>query len=164
MKYLNKCQSNIPTLTNEDGIEAITGAQKADMLNSFFSKCFNYRSAPLRIEDNPFLDPFPGSSSNRALLLRRPGIRVALRTRYLKIKHTRQYFIKDVKVNSFLLYWPISHPDDFLAVQSDINMIKGWSDEHLLQLNPTKCKYTRFCLKRSPQYRTGIPYHWVALC
>ena len=55
MKYLNKHQSNIPTLTDEDGIEASTGAQKADMLNSFFSKCFNYRSAPLRIEDNPFL-------------------------------------------------------------------------------------------------------------
>ena len=38
-----------------------------------------------------------------------------------------------------LLYRPISHPDDFLAVQSDINAIKVWSDEHLLQLNPTKC-------------------------
>ena len=56
MKYLNKCQSNIQTLTDEDEIEAITGAQKVDiMLNSFFSKCFNYRSAPFRIEDNPFL-------------------------------------------------------------------------------------------------------------
>ena len=49
-----------------------------------------------------------------------------------------------------LLYQPISHPDDFLAVQSDISMIKGWSDEHLLQLNPTKCKYMILSKKKSP--------------
>ena len=36
-KYLNKCQSNIPTLIDEDGIEASSGSQKADLLNSFFS-------------------------------------------------------------------------------------------------------------------------------
>ena len=49
-----------------------------------------------------------------------------------------------------LLYRPMSHPDDFLAVQSDINAIKAWSDEHLLQLNPTKCKYMILSKKRSP--------------
>ena len=49
-----------------------------------------------------------------------------------------------------LLYTPISHPDDFLAVQSDINAIKAWSDEHLLQLNLTKCKYMILSKKRSP--------------
>ena len=49
-----------------------------------------------------------------------------------------------------LLYQPISHPDDFLALQSDINMIKDWSDEHLLQLNPTKCKYMILSRKKSP--------------
>ena len=54
MKYLNKCQSNIPTLIDEDGIEASSGSQKADLLNLFFSKCFNCKSAPLRIEDNSF--------------------------------------------------------------------------------------------------------------
>ena len=32
---------------DEGGNEALTGAQKADMLNKFFSKCFNRRSAPL---------------------------------------------------------------------------------------------------------------------
>ena len=37
----------IPTLTDEDGNEALTGAQKADMLNKFFSNCFNHHSAPL---------------------------------------------------------------------------------------------------------------------
>ena len=36
MKYLNKCQSNIPTLIDEDGIEASSGSQKADLLNLFF--------------------------------------------------------------------------------------------------------------------------------
>ena len=38
---------SIPTLTDEDGNEALTGSQKAEMLNSFFSKCFNRSSAPL---------------------------------------------------------------------------------------------------------------------
>ena len=32
---------------DEGDNEALTGAQKADMLNNFFSKCFNRRSAPL---------------------------------------------------------------------------------------------------------------------
>ena len=49
-----------------------------------------------------------------------------------------------------LLYRPISHPNDFLAVQSDLNAIKQWSDEHLLQLNPIKCKYMILSRKRSP--------------
>ena len=49
-----------------------------------------------------------------------------------------------------LLYQPISHPDDFLTVQSDINTVKGWSDEHLLQLNPPKCKYMILSKKKSP--------------
>ena len=48
-----------------------------------------------------------------------------------------------------LLYRPISHPDNFLAVQSGINKIKVWSDEHLLQLNPTKCKYMVLSKTRS---------------
>ena len=47
IKFLNKKQSSIPTLTDEDGNEALTGSQKAEMLNSFFSKCFNRSSAPL---------------------------------------------------------------------------------------------------------------------
>lgn len=50
VKYLSKQQSSIPTLMDEDGNEAFTGAQKADMLNKFFSKCFNRRSAPLEAE------------------------------------------------------------------------------------------------------------------
>ena len=38
-----------------------------------------------------------------------------------------------------LLYHPISRANDFLGVQSDIDAIKA--DEHILQLNPSKCKY-----------------------
>ena len=61
VKYLNKQQSSIPTLTDEDGVEATSASQKADMLNSFFSKYFNHRSAPLRDGDNSFcpLDDHP---------------------------------------------------------------------------------------------------------
>ena len=45
MKYLNKCQSNIPTLIDEDGIQANSGSQKVDLLNS---KCFNRRSSEVQ--------------------------------------------------------------------------------------------------------------------
>ena len=47
VKYLNKQQSTVPTLIDEDGTEAHSSSQKADMLNSFFSKCFNSGSSPL---------------------------------------------------------------------------------------------------------------------
>ena len=56
VKYLSKQQSSIPTLMDEDGNEALTGAQKADMLNKFFSKCFNCRSAPLEAWSESELD------------------------------------------------------------------------------------------------------------
>ncbi len=45
VKYLNKQQSTVPTLIDEDGSEAHTSSQKANMLNSFFSKCFDSLSA-----------------------------------------------------------------------------------------------------------------------
>ena len=41
MKYLNKWQSTIPTLVDENNVEATSNSEKADMLNSFFLKCFN---------------------------------------------------------------------------------------------------------------------------
>ena len=47
IKYLSKQQSSIPTLVDEDGNEALTGSQKADMLSKFFSICFNRLSTPL---------------------------------------------------------------------------------------------------------------------
>lgn len=40
IKHLSNQQSSIPTLTDEEGNEAVTGSQKADVLK-FFSNCFN---------------------------------------------------------------------------------------------------------------------------
>ena len=62
VKFLNKQQSSVPSLTDEDGNEAHTSFQKADMLNSFFSKCFNPLSAPLDESGSgkpSHLDEFP---------------------------------------------------------------------------------------------------------
>ena len=41
MNYLNKQQSTIPKLVDEYNVEATGNFEKADILNSFFSKCFN---------------------------------------------------------------------------------------------------------------------------
>ena len=41
MKYLNKQQSTIPTFVDENNAEATSNSEKADMLNSFFTECFN---------------------------------------------------------------------------------------------------------------------------
>ena len=60
IKYLSKKQSSIPILTDEDGKEAATGLQKADMLNSFFSKCFNPSSTPLKDWSESDILPDPG--------------------------------------------------------------------------------------------------------
>ena len=51
VKYLNKQQTTIPSLIDEDGNQAHTSSQKADMLNLFFSRCFNSLSAPPRGSD-----------------------------------------------------------------------------------------------------------------
>ena len=50
VKYLNKKQSTIPTLVSET-LEANSGIEKANMLNSFFSKCFNQSTRPLSDND-----------------------------------------------------------------------------------------------------------------
>ena len=41
MKYLKKQKSTIPTLVDDNNTEATSNSEKANMLNSFFSKCFN---------------------------------------------------------------------------------------------------------------------------
>ena len=98
MKYLTKCQSNIPTLTDKDGIEASSGSQKADLLNSFFSKCFNHKSAPLGIEDNSFpLD----HHSTELYCYEDQVYEMLCGLDTLKIERTRRYLIKNVKVNIF---------------------------------------------------------------
>ena len=46
VKFLNKKQSSIPTLS-DDSREASTGSEKANLLNDYFSKCFNSAVPPL---------------------------------------------------------------------------------------------------------------------
>ena len=53
------------------------------------------------------------------------------------------------------LYRPISRTEDFLAIQSDIDALKAWSDDHFLQLNPSKCKYMVLTKKRFPSENSG---------
>ena len=46
MKYLNKSQCSIPTLSHDDATVQ-TDIGKADLLNSFFSSCYNLSHSPL---------------------------------------------------------------------------------------------------------------------
>ena len=50
MKYLKKKGATIPSLTDSTSQTATSGAQKADMLNNFFSQCFNHAFPPLSSE------------------------------------------------------------------------------------------------------------------
>ena len=54
VKFLNKKQSSIPTLSS-DSCEASTGPEKANLLNIFFSKCFNQSVPPLSKDDDDTL-------------------------------------------------------------------------------------------------------------
>ena len=49
MKCLNKNKQAIPTLTKE-GVVAYSDEDKASMLNSFFSSCFNASHPPLKVQ------------------------------------------------------------------------------------------------------------------
>ena len=50
VKYLSKTSSGIPTLIHEN-VEANTDKEKADLLNKFFSSCFNTYNSP--VGDDP---------------------------------------------------------------------------------------------------------------
>ena len=54
VKILNKKQCSIPTLSS-DSCKANTGPEKANLLNIFFSKCFNQSVPPLSKGDNDAL-------------------------------------------------------------------------------------------------------------
>ena len=56
VKYLNKHHSAIPTLSHGDTV-AQSGADKAEMLNSFFVSCFNSSQPPLTHADSNTLKP-----------------------------------------------------------------------------------------------------------
>ena len=62
MKYLKKKGSTIPSLTNSTGQTATSGSDKANMLNEFFSQCFNQSFPPLAKEDEQFISS--GSSAH----------------------------------------------------------------------------------------------------
>ena len=47
-----------------------------------------------------------------------------------------------------LLYRPVSDPEDFHILQSDLESLEIWSENQYLQLNPVKCKYTILSRRR----------------
>ena len=49
-----------------------------------------------------------------------------------------------------LLYRGISQPkEELLTVQLDINELEKWSEDQLLQMNPSKCKCMHVCVKEA---------------
>ena len=48
------------------------------------------------------------------------------------------------------IYWPLSSNRDFQYVQDDIEVVKEWSSENSLNLNPSKCKYMLISRKQTP--------------
>ena len=69
VKYLSKQQSSIPTLVDDDNVEATSNSQKAEM----FSKCFNPRKgcqAVVSVRDKSFFaksKPLPSDDSEACL-------------------------------------------------------------------------------------------------
>ena len=54
IKYINKKESSIPTLKDDSSsMVAISSSDKANMLNSFFARCFNHALPPLSPESHP---------------------------------------------------------------------------------------------------------------
>ena len=65
VKLLNKQQVSIPTL-QEDGVSAVTDEEKSNMLNEYFSKCWNHSEPPL--SDSFVNDPVEQDDSTVDLL------------------------------------------------------------------------------------------------
>ena len=63
----------------------------------------------------------------------------------LSPESSRVIFADDV-----CIYRPISSCGDFRYVQDDIEVVKEWSIENFLNLNPSKCKYMLISRKRTP--------------
>ena len=59
VKFLTEKNTTIPELS-QDGITASNSAEKANMLNMFFGKCFNHSLPPLGFSDLDELDPAGG--------------------------------------------------------------------------------------------------------
>ena len=52
--------------------------------------------------------------------------------------------------DDLLIYKPITELHDFAALQSDLSLLKLWSVEQFLQLNPAKCKHMLLSRRRFP--------------
>ena len=68
VKFLNKKQSSIPTLSR-DSCEASTGPEMENLQNTYFSECFNHSVPPLSNEDVDKLRQLPDSDSFPSELL-----------------------------------------------------------------------------------------------
>ena len=61
------------------------------------------------------------------------------------------------------IYRGISQPkEDLHKVQSDINELERWSEEHLLQMNPSKCKYMIISKRHRINPSDGVLLHLVS--
>ena len=56
--------------------------------------------------------------------------------------------------DGILYHRPIQDPHQFEEVQPDITSLEEWSDDHLLQLNPQKCKSMILSKKRCPMTKS----------
>ena len=52
VKRLTKCRSAIPSLQVDDTVTAHTDSEKANLLNNFFTSCFNTLAPPLEQQSN----------------------------------------------------------------------------------------------------------------
>ena len=62
-----------------------------------------------------------------------------------------------------LLYRPVINQSDYSVMQSDIDKISEWSDNHYLTLNEAKCKYMAVSRKRFPTQSLPLMLNNTAL-
>ncbi len=69
--------------------------------------------------------------------------------------------------DDLVLYWPVSTPNDYRALQDDLNAIENWTSVNCLQFNTSKCKYMVISRRRGPDMRipplmlNGVPLERV---
>jgi len=57
-----------------------------------------------------------------------------------------------------LLYRKIDHPEDYVALQMDINSVNNWIKGNYLRFNASKCKY--MLISRRRQHHCGGQKIW----
>ena len=53
-------------------------------------------------------------------------------------------------VDDMTLFMPFETIDQTNVMQNELDNLKQWSDNNLMWLNPTKCKFMTFCFQRAP--------------